>query len=467
MNAQGLAWAWLNAMDARPFALLESPGPDSKKRLALLAGEPLFVFEGRGGKSSVVVEGRRWRSRRAPEAVFEALGRALAGRKGGPAAWPLLHALGYEAGSRYERMPKPKSEPLGLPDWWAFLPGAWIAWDPAAQAWKATAQDLTPALARSLARALGIPTEALRLTPGASRRRARLRQLLALKPRADGGSFKGAPSAKLRSSLGPQGFAARARKAQAHIRAGDIYQANLSHQLSAPFRADPFQAYQRLMQVNPAPMAAYLDLGAVQVLSASPERFLRLQGRQVETWPIAGTASRAGKPGERRRLRASLKDSAEHVMLVDLERNDLGRVCVGGSVKVPRFKVVQSFSHVHHLVSQVTGTLKAGLRLPDVYRAAFPGGSITGAPKIRCMQVIHALEPRARGWYTGCLGWWDPKRGIADVNILIRTAYLKAGRAYWQVGAGVVADSVPAKEWRETLDKAKGIERALFKAPRG
>jgi anthranilate/para-aminobenzoate synthase component I len=256
------------------------------------------------------------------------------------------------------------------------------------------------------------------------------------------------------------------RRVQAHIRAGDIYQANLAHRLSAPAEIDGFELYRRLTQVNPAPMAAFVDLGGTQVCCASPERFLSQRGERIETWPIAGTAPRRGRAGERAALRRSGKDSAEHIMLVDLERNDLGRVSVGGSVKVPKLKTVQSFAHVHHLVSQVTGRLKPGLDLSGVYAAAFPGGSITGAPKIRCMQIITELEREARGWYTGCLGWWEPRARQADVNILIRTLFLKGGRAYWQVGAGVVADSVPAKEWRETLAKAKGLEAALFRSGR-
>jgi para-aminobenzoate synthetase component I len=376
----------------------------------------------------------------------------------------LIHALGYEAGRRFERLPAPKPEPLGLPDWWAFLPGAWLCWE---GAWRPQAQDLSPALARALARALGIPAATLRQGALAAQRLAVLKRLLALKPHAGEPDFKGAPRRQVRSNTGQAGFEARVRRAQAHIRAGDIYQANLSHRLSAPVAARPFQLYRRLMAVNPAPMAAYVDLGAVQLLCASPERFIKIQGRRVETWPIAGTAPRLGKAGERAALRRSQKDAAEHVMLVDLERNDLGRVCVGGSVKVPQFRTVQSFAHVHHLVSQVTGTLKPGVGLPQVYAAAFPGGSITGAPKIRCMQVITALEREARGWYTGALGWWDPKAGQADANILIRSLFIKDGRAYWQVGAGVVADSVPAKEWAETLAKAKGLERALFRSKRG
>ena len=208
-------------------------------------------------------------------------------------------------------------------------------------------------------------------------------------------------------------------------------------------------------------MAAYVDLGPAQVASASPERLFRVQGRRVETWPIAGTAPRRGRPGERQALRRSVKNAAEHVMRVDLERNDLGRVCRAGSVKVSNYRSVESYSHVHHLVSQVSGRLRAGQGLPELLAAGFPGGSITGAPKIRCQQIIHAVEERARGWYTGSLGWWDPRAHSADLNILIRSVFVKAGRAYASVGAGVVLDSDPQAEWDETLAKSAALLAAL------
>jgi para-aminobenzoate synthetase component 1 len=464
VNAQGLAWAWLNAGAVRPFALLESV--NDPKRPTLLAGEPLFVLEGRGAKAWVRVGGIRVRSCKTPERAFAALGKALALRRGAPRYWPLVHALGYEAGRRFERLPAAKPEPVGLPEWWAMLPGAWLVYQPQA-AWRAGAAQLNRALSKTLARALGVPAAALRPDGGAKRRHNFMRALLALRPTAGAPNFEGLPRRQVRSNLGAAGFIAMVRRAKAHIRAGDVYQVNLSHRFSAPAPLEPFALYRRLTRVNPAPMSAYVDLGSVQVCCASPERFLRQRDSHIETWPIAGTAPRRGRPGERAALRRSVKDAAEHVMLVDLERNDLGRVCRGGSVKVPDFRIVQSFAQVHHLVSRVTGTLKAGLELPDIYAAAFPGGSITGAPKIRCMEIITALEQEARGWYTGCLGVWEPRAREADVNILIRTIYLRAGRAYWQVGAGIVADSNPALEWRETLAKAEGLERALFRRDRG
>jgi anthranilate/para-aminobenzoate synthase component I len=261
--------------------------------------------------------------------------------------------------------------------------------------------------------------------------------------------------------MGKAGYCRGVRAIQRHILDGDIYQANLAHHFETGYSGDAFDLYRRLTRINPSPMAAFVDLGAAQVVSASPERLFQIRGRRVETWPIAGTAPRRGRPGERQALRGSAKDRAEHVMLVDLERNDLGRVCMPGSVKVPRFQVLQSYSHVHHLVSQVVGTLLPGKSLPQVLAAGFPGGSITGAPKIRSMEIIAALEGRARGWYTGSLGWWDSRSRSADLNILIRTLFVAKGRAGASVGAGIVLDSKPEAEWRETQAKAGALLSAL------
>lgn|GEM_PF-1790880 len=458
MTPQAFAQRWLGGLLARPLALLESPATAKGKRLSLLAGEPLFVLEGRGRHSWLRCGGRRWPIASPPLPAWKALEKALSGRPGA-FSWPLVAAFSYEAGGQFERLPRPRPEPLGLPDWWGFLPGLW-AWQREGH-WTLSHAGLDAGTARRLARAWGLPASALAPalaapTQAHARARAWLRQDQPLPaPRA------APPLRGWRDDLGAAGYRARVRRIHRHILDGDIYQANLAHHLRAAYPGDGFQLYRRLCALNPSPMAAYVDLGPTQVISASPERLFRLQGGWVDAWPIAGTAPRRGSPGERGALRADAKNAAEHVMLVDLERNDLGRVCVAGSVTVPRFRVVQSYAHLHHLVSQVRGRLRPGLGLLDLLQAGFPGGSITGAPKLRCMQVIHALEGQARGWYTGSLGWWDPRRGEADLNILIRTIFLKAGTAYAPVGAGIVLDSDPQAEWEETLVKAEALLRAL------
>jgi para-aminobenzoate synthetase component 1 len=464
VTPQALAWAWLKALPARPFTLLDSADPQWKKRFSLLAGEPLFVFEGRGSKSALRCGGVSWALRMPPEQAHAALGKVFARRKS-RGFWPLVNALSYEAGGRFERLPSPRRAEPSLPDWWAYAPGLWAWWDPDRGAWRSAHAVLDPALAAGLAKAWGLPKAALSPAYRASKvPHSILRGILdraapAPSPRP------GAPAGGLKDSMGREAYCRKVRAVQRHIYEGDIYQANLAHHFEAPFRGDAFGLYRRLSAINPSPMAAYADLGAVQVVSASPERLFRISKRVVETWPIAGTAPRRGRPGERAALRASAKDRAEHVMLVDLERNDLGRVCVAGSVRVPRFEAVESYSHVHHLVSRVRGRLRKGCGLPEVLAAGFPGGSITGAPKIRCMEIIARLERRARGWYTGSLGWWDPRRGEADMNILIRTLFVRAGRASASVGSGIVMDSDPESEWRETLSKAAAMVEALGLKP--
>jgi para-aminobenzoate synthetase component 1 len=242
-----------------------------------------------------------------------------------------------------------------------------------------------------------------------------------------------------------------------HIRAGDVYQVNLSQAIELAFTGDAYDLYLRQAEMNPTSFAAYADFGGHRLVSASPERLVRVHGTRVSTRPIAGTRPRSRDPREDRDLTAELllspKERAEHVMLVDLERNDLGRVCRPGSVRVDELMAVEKYSHVKHIVSNVTGELRAGADAWDVIRAVFPGGTITGAPKIRAMEIISKLEGRTRGPYTGSLGYvgFD---GDCDLNIVIRTLWTRGKRAWLQAGAGIVADSDPRKEYEETLHKA-------------
>lgn len=251
---------------------------------------------------------------------------------------------------------------------------------------------------------------------------------------------------------------------QAHIAAGDIYQANLSQRFDAPVSGDPADLYLRLRDANPAPFGAFLRYPDFTLVSASPERFLELRNGRVETCPIKGTRPRGKTPDEDRRLAEELlnspKDRAEHLMIVDLERNDLGRVCEVGSVRVPDPFRLEAHPTVWHLVSTVEGRLRQGLDAVDLIRASFPGGSITGAPKLRAMEILEEVEPTRRGPYTGSIGYWSAD-GSLDLSIVIRTAIVKDHRAYVQVGGGVVADSNAAAEFQETLDKAAALLHAM------
>lgn len=247
-------------------------------------------------------------------------------------------------------------------------------------------------------------------------------------------------------------------KAQEYISSGDIYQINLSQRLTLPIGGDPLGLYTRLIETSPAPFSSFFDYGQFQIISNSPERLLKVDGRTVETSPIKGTRPRGGTPEEDRQLieelRTSVKERAEHVMIVDLERNDLGRVSEPGTVAVTSFERVETFPGLHHMVSTVRGTLRKGIHPMECLKSAFPGGSITGAPKIRAMEIIDEIEPAPRGVYTGGIGWMG-FNGEMDISMAIRTAVVRNNTLYLHVGGGIVADSVPELEYGETLLKAK------------
>jgi para-aminobenzoate synthetase component 1 len=255
------------------------------------------------------------------------------------------------------------------------------------------------------------------------------------------------------------------RRLQEWIAAGDVYQANLSVPFSAEIRGSAAAFYERLAEASPPPYGGYLDCGDFQILSVSPELLLERRGARLETRPIKGTRPRGSDPAEDRRLAAELrsdpKELAEHVMIVDLERNDLGRIAEPGSVAVEEFATVVSYATVHHLESTVRATVRSGLRFSDFLRALFPGGSITGAPKIRAMQILQELEPQERGFFTGSLLLYRPD-GNFTMNICIRTATVCDGGIRYAAGGGVVADSRPEREYEECLLKA----RAFFSAAR-
>lgn len=253
-------------------------------------------------------------------------------------------------------------------------------------------------------------------------------------------------------------------KAKEYIFAGDIFQSNLSVRFDAPFQGKPFDLYQRLRRINPSPFAAFLDFGDFQLVSSSPERLVRLRDGKAETRPIAGTRRRGKNGGEDEHLTSDLllneKERAEHIMLVDLERNDIGRVSRYGTVRPTELMTIEKFSHVIHITSNVEGELYNGKDQFDLLRAMFPGGTITGCPKVRCMEIIEELEPTRRGPYTGSIGYFG-FNGNMDMNITIRTFLIKNGRAYVQAGAGIVADSDPRREYLESVSKANALFKAL------
>ncbi|MCL4535574.1 MAG: aminodeoxychorismate synthase component I [Bacteroidetes bacterium] len=268
----------------------------------------------------------------------------------------------------------------------------------------------------------------------------------------------------LRSAFTRAAYLAAVARVKEHIAAGDIYQACLSQRFQARWPASPWELYRRLRQVNPAPFAAYLGFQGAAVVSASPEQFLKVEGRRVETRPMKGTRPRGGTPARDRALADELqyseKDRAENVMIVDLLRNDLGRVCRVGSVHVPELWVIEQYPTVWQMVSTVQGELAEGRDAVDLLRACFPGGSITGAPKIRAIEIIDDLEPTQRSVYCGAIGYIG-YNGNMNTNVAIRTLIIKDDQVYFQVGGGIVADSDPEAEYQETLDKARGSILAL------
>ena len=264
---------------------------------------------------------------------------------------------------------------------------------------------------------------------------------------------------------GKERYMEMVRKAKEYIAAGDIFQANLSLRIGAEIGSiDPLDIYCILREINPSPFAAFIDFGDYAVVSSSPERLVRVEGGKVDTRPIAGTRPRGRDMHEDRAMSAELllneKERAEHIMLIDLERNDLGKVADYGSVTVDELMITEQYSHVIHIVSNVKGDLVATKDCFDVIRAAFPGGTITGVPKVRCMEIIEELEGRRRGPYTGSLGYIG-YNGNMDLNIIIRTLVVKDGKAYVQAGAGIVADSDPEREYLESLKKAEALINTL------
>jgi anthranilate synthase component 1 len=274
----------------------------------------------------------------------------------------------------------------------------------------------------------------------------------------------------LRSNFSKKNYMKVVEKAKEYIRAGDIIQVVPSQRFSTEIQCEPFDIYRALRSVNPSPYLFYLKMNGTTLMGSSPEVMVRLKGKQIELRPIAGTRPR-GKTKEEdqileRDLLADEKETAEHIMLVDLGRNDVGRVSEIGSVKVTELMAIERYSHVMHIVSNVQGTLAPGMDAFDVFRSAFPAGTVSGAPKIRAMEIIEELEPSRRGFYAGAVGYFN-FFGNMDTCITIRSILIKNGKAYVQAGGGVVADSDPEKEYEETLYKAQAVFKAIEFAEKG
>jgi len=430
--------------------------PEQAGRYSFLVADPATIVRSKGALTQQLGGGRWTRVAADPVAHVSALLEPFAAEpvaglppfQGGAAGY-----VGYDWGAQLERVPRTRYDDLAIPDVMLGLYDWVIAWDHQTK--------------RAWVISTGIPEQGAAGRERAARRLAFVKERLAERrsDRLAAPSYPVPDVPGLRSNFTREGYLDAVARVIEYVYAGDIFQANLSQRLEAPLAGTPFELYRRLRQRNPAPFAAYLAFGDVVVVSSSPERFLCVDaGRRVETRPIKGTRPRGVGPEHDAALALALaesdKDRAENVMIVDLLRNDLSRVCQPGTVRVPELFALEHYQTVHHLVSTVVGELAPELDALDLLRAAFPGGSITGAPKVRAMQIIAELEPTQRGVYCGSIGYLSAT-GALDSSIVIRT-YLVVGRdVYFQVGGGIVADSDPEQEYRETLDKARGLIAAL------
>jgi para-aminobenzoate synthetase component 1 len=439
-----------SAIAHRPWAMLLDSGvghngpKHSAGRYDILVAAPRMTLETRGALTHVCSDDAAWVS---PEDPFALVRRCLGPAQELPSDWPpglpfpggALGYFGYDLARRLERLPAQGPDPLGFPDLAVGIYDKALVVDHGVcRTWlvgRTSAAPMSGDLLRRVARG-AVPYSPRPFRIAGARR----------------------------SNMDPQGYAQRFAKVQHWIQSGDCYQVNLAQRFSVPAKGDPWAAYVTLRRRSPAPFAAYLNTPWGRVLSSSPERFLRLVGNCAETRPIKGTRARGRGRDQDRQLAAELaaspKDRAENLMIVDLLRNDLGRTCAPGTIRVPGLFAVETYPGVHHLVSTVTGRLARGMDALDLLRGCFPGGSVTGAPKIRAMEIIDSLEGEPRGLYCGsivCLGL----DGRLDSNILIRTmAYARGELRYW-AGGGIVADSDCTAEWQEIATKASAMHQVV------
>jgi para-aminobenzoate synthetase component 1 len=452
--------------------------PQPLQQFSFLSADPSAVVRSKGRTTEILHHDDGWRPA-AGDALSVARGllpstplQPIAGIP--PFQGGLAGYIGYDWGAVLERVPSPRYDDLAIPDVILGLYDWVIAWDHLqGSAWLiSTGLPETGELQRRRAR-----DRASLVWHRLAGRHGSGRAVQSEKPTSSSGRAAptypvgggAAADLGLRSTFTHRGYLDAVARVREYIVAGDIFQANLSQRFQGRLPEPPVELYRRLRQKNPAPFSAFLDFGNIQILSASPERFLRLDParRQVETRPIKGTRPRGLGPMHDaalgRALAESQKDRAENVMIVDLLRNDLSRVCLPGTVRVPELFALEHHPTVHHLVSTVIGELDPRADAVDLVRAAFPGGSITGAPKVRAMEIIAELEPTQRGVYCGSIGYISAT-GAMDTSIVIRT-YLVLGReVYFQAGGGIVADSDPELEYRETLDKARGLIETLVES---
>jgi aminodeoxychorismate synthase component I len=440
-------------------------GPEHISRYAFIGIEPYLTFKVKNGLVEIDCMGRKTVSYRKPlQRLRELLAsypqascEGLPPFQGGAAGM-----LSYDFVRYLEKLPETAEDDLNVPDAHFFMFDRVIAFDQReGKCWVI----VCPGARDTVLGFTEISRSQAEMTAEAEGHLSRLTEAVVHGTLSLLKASKKIASTSIVHQLEKEQYMQMVRRAKEYIAAGDIFQANLSLRLAADIGdTDPLHIYGILRGVNPSPFAAYIDFGDYQIVSSSPERLVRVKGRIVDTRPIAGTRPRGRDMNEDGEMEAELllneKERAEHIMLIDLERNDLGKVSDYGSVLVDELMITEQYSHVIHIVSNVRGELAEGRDCFDVVRATFPGGTITGVPKVRCMEIIEELEKRRRGPYTGSLGYIG-YNGNMDLNIIIRTFLVKEGRAYVQAGAGIVADSDPEREYYESLKKAEALINTL------
>ncbi len=458
------SFAFFALRDCQPVCLLESAGGSPNlTKYSFLGLSPLAIFRYKNSKAEITENNKLYDTSGNPFVLLRTLTQKLAPRTRLDLPIPFwggaMGYLGYDAGRYIEKLPTLAEDDLLLPELYFIFPEVLLAFDHMSRELYVVVNKLVGSNVKKSYEEASEKLKAvcflLSKEPPYSKNSKRVKPLPI---------FKQDKSLMLTSNIAQPEFGNIVERIKAYIRAGDVYQVNISQRLEVPFTGDSFLLYERLKKINPSPFASYLDCGDFQLVSSSPERLIMLRKGFAQTRPIAGTRRRGEDFTEDSELSSDLildeKERAEHIMLVDLERNDLGRVCKFGSVKVSELMVLEKYSHVIHIVSNVKGTLRTGKDQFDLIQAMFPGGTITGCPKVRCMEIIEELEPVRRGPYTGSIGYFG-FNGNIDMNIIIRTFVVKDKRAYIQVGAGIVIDSKPTREYFETLSKADALLTAV------
>lgn len=445
--------------DRYSFLLESVEGSERWARYSFLGTRPERVFKARGDRVEIIEHGKTKRFTAA--APLKALEELLKGCK--PVTVPgvppffggALGYVAYDAVAQLHEVGSDKNDPLDTPEIFFLFVQTVIAFDNL----KHTIKIIDNVRVDK-------NTDLRKAYNGASARIQKVISTLQKKPRGleSRAVAGGAGKVKFRSNLSPAKFKQAVERAKEYIRAGDIIQAVLCQRLETETHSDPFEIYRALRFINPSPYMYYLELEDLRVIGSSPETMVRLTGDTIELRPIAGTRRRGITPEEERALEAELladpKERAEHIMLVDLGRNDVGRVAKIGTVEVNELMAIEHYSHVIHIVSNVRGQLAPDKTAFDLFVSAFPAGTVSGAPKIRAMQIISELEPHKRGLYAGAIGYFG-YNGNLDTCIVIRTIVMKGKKAYINAGAGIVADSDPELEYQETLNKARGMLKAI------